>query len=273
MKSNQIHGFVTVSDRNVLTAKVPLILFGPRSFLNGLVSNLYGAGSTCPFGRGTVAQRFLVFGITVVKNGKRLSGSIVPNVKVQPGQRYGRLLVVKRLQNDDKGRSVFLCCCDCKNEVPVRGSFMSRPNGTRSCGCSRADHLARIHGICRRGWGEAAKHATYLQTKGSAVKRGLTWNITEDQFHSLAQQVCRYCGCPPSNMTAPRYGRYGTYRYNGIDRIDSSKGYSAENCGTSCWICNRAKNSMTEAKFMAWVKRVCAHSASSYGNDTTDFEI
>lgn len=188
----------------------------------------------------------------------------MPNVKVKPGQRYGRLVVAERLQNDDHSRSVFLCLCDCGNKHPVRGSFLTRKNGTRSCGCSHTDHLARIHKVCHRGWGEAAKHAAYLQTKGSATKRGHAWDLSEVQFHTLAQQPCRYCGRPPSNMTAPRYGRYGTYTYSGIDRIDSEKGYSVGNCATCCWTCNRAKNSMSEKDFMAWVKQVYDHSARSY---------
>lgn len=212
----------------------------------------------------------------VVKEQKTITRlNYVPNVKVQIGQRFGRLIVVKRLQNDEHGGSVFDCRCDCGTaHHPVRGAFLSRKIPIKSCGCSRADHLARIHGIRRRGWGEAAKHAAYAQTKQSAKARGYEWKISEDKFHELAQQACRYCGSPPSNETAPRYGRYGTYRYNGIDRQDSTKGYVEGNMVPCCWRCNRAKCNMTLQEFLDWAGRLYAHSARSYSNDTTsDFEI
>lgn len=41
---------------------------------------------------------------------------------------------------------------------------------------------------------------------------------------------------------------------NGIDRVDSSKGYTVENSVACCKYCNTAKNTMTESEFYTWTK-------------------
>ena len=46
---------------------------------------------------------------------------------------------------------------------------------------------------------------------------------------------------------------------NGLDRIDSSKGYSSENTVPCCKYCNTAKNTMSVNEFMEWVKRIYSY--------------
>ena len=43
---------------------------------------------------------------------------------------------------------------------------------------------------------------------------------------------------------------------NGIDRIDSSKGYTVENSVACCKYCNTAKNTMSVDEFLKWIGRV-----------------
>ena len=55
------------------------------------------------------------------------------------GKRFGRLTVIKRVENhifpSGKQKSKWLCRCDCGNEVAVIGSNLIKDNGTKSCGC------------------------------------------------------------------------------------------------------------------------------------------
>lgn len=55
------------------------------------------------------------------------------------GQKFGRLTVIKRVENhifpSGKQKSRWLCKCDCGNEVIVIGSALTKENGTKSCGC------------------------------------------------------------------------------------------------------------------------------------------
>lgn len=43
---------------------------------------------------------------------------------------------------------------------------------------------------------------------------------------------------------------------NGIDRRDSSLGYTLENCLPACGVCNKAKLDYTEEEFLVWTNRL-----------------
>lgn len=70
------------------------------------------------------------FMVTKEKRGRRCT--------VYPGQRYGRLVVVRRVSNSGRGKARFLCRCDCDNEVIVLAESL-RNGTTKSCGCLRRD--------------------------------------------------------------------------------------------------------------------------------------
>lgn len=50
------------------------------------------------------------------------------------GQRFGRLLVIDRLESDKNGNSRWLCACDCGKESTPLGQSL-RSGATASCGC------------------------------------------------------------------------------------------------------------------------------------------
>jgi hypothetical protein len=54
--------------------------------------------------------------------------------------------------------------------------------------------------------------------------------LTEAEFLSFWQQPCHYCGSAIATI--------------GVDRIDSSKGYSLDNCVPCCKVCNQMKWSL-----------------------------
>ena len=56
-------------------------------------------------------------------------------MKDETGKRYGMLTVLRRYNSDRQGVN-WLCCCDCGQEIIVRGMQLRNAN-TRSCGCYR----------------------------------------------------------------------------------------------------------------------------------------
>jgi hypothetical protein len=44
--------------------------------------------------------------------------------------------------------------------------------------------------------------------------------------------------------------------YNGIDRVDSTKGYFNENVVSCCKVCNRAKSNLSLDEFKEWISKV-----------------
>ena len=65
------------------------------------------------------------------------------------GQRYGRLVCVRRSVSDGAGRARWLCRCDCGGERIVYRQLLISGD-TKSCGCLRAE-LARANGLRSRG--------------------------------------------------------------------------------------------------------------------------
>jgi hypothetical protein len=64
--------------------------------------------------------------------------------KLKRGQRFGRLRIVRRLENN-----FYECICDCGTKKSARADHL-RCGTTRSCGCLRRE-CGRIAGLNRRG--------------------------------------------------------------------------------------------------------------------------
>lgn len=86
----------------------------------------------------------------------------------------------------------------------------------------------------------------------SAKKRGLEWGLSKEEFISLVAQNCFYCGIPPSQLQ-------DGHVYNGIDRVDNSRGYVPGNVVPACGFCNFAKRGNSIQEFYAWIDRLSAH--------------
>jgi hypothetical protein len=82
----------------------------------------------------------------------------------------------------------------------------------------------------------------YREYKGGATKRNYEWALSKEAFMTYWQKPCDYCGDPIETV--------------GIDRIDNSAGYTADNTIPCCYICNRAKDTMTREDYMAHCRKV-----------------
>ena len=93
----------------------------------------------------------------------------------------------------------------------------------------------------------------YIRDKNILKK----WEITDEQFYEISQKNCFYCGAKPS-MKRISPNNTGDFIYNGIDKINSKKGYIINNIVPCCKRCNTAKNDMTKDEFFNWVKTIYA---------------
>lgn len=69
---------------------------------------------------------------------------------LSPGQRFGRLTVLRRAEKNRRGRNLWLCSCACGNTVSVETYALTSGN-TQSCGCLRQElssHRSTTHGLC-----------------------------------------------------------------------------------------------------------------------------
>lgn len=189
----------------------------------------------CDCGNTTVANG------TLLRSGARKScgcSKIIDEV----GNRYGQLTVLE-YAGVKNGKARWLCACDCGEQSEVSGHHL-RSGNVQSCGCSK--HLPE---------GESAFNRLLIGYQGSAKKRGISWGLAADEFKELTKKPCHYCGGLPGDVTV--YGSSnGEYEYNGLDRIDSEKGYFPDNVLPCCWSCNRMKGEMAYIEFLNFIERI-----------------
>lgn len=179
------------------------------------------------------------------------------------GRRFGRLVVIQRLSNRVGGTTgrancaMWLCRCDC-GKVGSRPSSVLLKGRSKSCGCWSAE----LSGIKRRiPNGGAARNVNLSRYKQCAKKRGLAWLLTAVEFDYITSRNCAYCGTEPKQICKASCSTRQTSQivYNGIDRVDNSRGYETGNVVSCCKVCNRAKDTMTKEDFLSWAKRVAEH--------------
>ena len=168
------------------------------------------------------------------------------------GQRFGRWTIIERSYPNGKSNQVmWLCKCDCGTEKIVIGDTLKR-GVTKSCGCLQKELLGNRK---RLKLGLSSIRAKISSYKARAKRLGIEYKLTEEQFARMTKQDCYYCGSKPSNkMDCNHY--YGNYIYNGLDRVDNTKGYTIDNIVPCCRICNYAKQKMTLQGFESWIKRI-----------------
>lgn len=166
------------------------------------------------------------------------------------GRRYGRLLVLKRVENR-ADRTCWLCKCECGNSTTVTGRLLNTGH-TKSCGCYRLE-------LIRLEKGEAAFNSVYRNYADGARRRGLVFCLSKEEFRTITKQNCHYCGAEPGKGSMPpSVRRFGAYTYNGIDRVDNAKGYEMDNIVTCCQVCNFMKHARTQKDFLDHVYKIAS---------------
>jgi len=129
------------------------------------------------------------------------------------GLRYGKLLVLKRVNKISPPK--WLCTCDCGNTHIVNSSELTG-NKTKSCGCimlSRKESYSRLYSI-RKGMIQRCtnkKSTGYKNYGGRGITVCKEWLTSFSKFKKWA--------------TANGYSKLLT-----IDRIENNKGYYPSNC-------------------------------------------
>lgn len=143
------------------------------------------------------------------------------------GKIFGRLIVLKRVENDKYGNIKWLCKCSCGNEKIIFGSSLTR-NRTRSCGCLKKE-FAGIqtlkHGHARRGkqskiyaiWTHIINRCTnknnsdYKDYGGRGIKICYRWsNKNPKGFENFYKDV----GNPPKGKSLDRINNEDNYKPN-----------------------------------------------------------
>lgn len=129
----------------------------------------------------------------------------------------------------------------------------------KSCGCiyRKKDRFNHIY------------NRLYKMKIREANSRGISFNIGYDLFNNLISQNCFYCGAEPNARFEDIYrGRKMSnayFKHNGLDRVDSNRGYEVNNVVPCCTKCNYMKLAMTRDEFIEQVDKIHEHYHSDFG--------
>lgn len=137
------------------------------------------------------------------------------------GQRFGILLVLKRLEDGPNSQSIYLCQCECGLVKNIAGSSLLRAI-TKSCGC------IAIAGLIKR----SKKHGmfgskTYRVWSAMKSRCESTNHKQYDRYGGRGIKVCtRWSGSFLNFLNDMGHKPFG----KSIDRIDNDKNYCKSNC-------------------------------------------
>jgi len=203
------------------------------------VAKIYGVANSC------IGYWVKKFGIKVLPCGGR-------NIKDLTGQKFGRLLVIKKVKNiQGRGEANWLCKCDCGKMAEVIGASL-RHGLTKSCDCLRREKIYR---------GYKLLSGTYWhRIQKGAKKRNLKIDITlKDAWAKFEEQQgrCALSGVPIGLVTD--YTRKHKEHTASLDRIDNKKGYIKDNIQWVHRKINYMKNKYLQDEFIEWCRKVARH--------------
>lgn len=162
--------------------------------------------------------------------------------------------VIRKTDEHSNGYAVWEAKCDFCGEIKKFPSYYFK-RGHCSCGCEgwRREWADKIG---RKPMPNNQSHVNiifnhYLR---GAKDRNIPFELTKEQVRELIEQDCHYCGQKPL-VRYTAIGCAGEYAWNGIDRVDNTKGYTTDNCVPCCKLCNLGKRDLTIDEFTSWIER------------------
>jgi len=163
------------------------------------------------------------------------------------GEEFGKIKVVKFIKRSSKidnkrGHLWKVKCRFCDSEYEYQTSALTR-DGFKGCSCNKEDPKL------------SSKKSVYCQYKKNAEQKNLKFNLSLEEFINICNSSCYYCGVEDSNEK-DQHDLFSSWKYNGIDRVDNSKGYIKDNCVAACFKCNKMKSNYTQKEFLKHVERI-----------------
>lgn len=136
------------------------------------------------------------------------------------GKRFGRLVVIRRVENKSTRHAKWLCLCDCGMETQSLGQSL-RSGESSSCGCLRSEQIVarqKTHGLRSsreyRAWGNMIqrvmnpKNGNFHHYGGRGIKVCENWRSFQCFYSDIGE-------CPPGHT---------------IERVDNDGDYEKSNC-------------------------------------------
>lgn len=166
-------------------------------------------------------------------------------------KKFGKLLVIRRVEEDKWGLAHWECVCDCGNTRVVSGRNLV--NGkTISCGCYRREFIRSN----QKPHGHSLLKREFSNYKRGAISRARVWGLSFERFKELSLDKCYYCGSSDSKLL--KRDRQ-SLRCNGIDRLENHLGYIEGNVVACCSPCNYLKLDRDHDEFLLLIESIYKH--------------
>lgn len=171
------------------------------------------------------------------------------------GRSWGKLTIGKLVNVQRRKKWEVYCSC---GNVTYLASKDCTPNRYTSCGCLKgAPRIDNKSSIIKR---------RYISYRQNAKKKGREFNLSLEQFSTLVTSPCFYCGeidsrdqSRGSRMQGKNKDFYKKEEVNGVDRVDSTLGYTETNSVPCCYMCNKMKMEFTQESFLSKIKQINAY--------------
>ena len=142
------------------------------------------------------------------------------------GQRFGRLVAIKKTKSDPRG-AYWLCCCDCGNEIVTRIDRL-RSGKAKSCGCLQKDLLRERNTLLKTTHGGCGSRL-YRIWRGMHYR---CYQKSHNRFMHYGARGISICDEWLNDFAAFRDWAmsHGYTDDLSIDRIDNDGNYCPENC-------------------------------------------
>lgn len=163
------------------------------------------------------------------------------------GQKFNRLTVIGRAENDKYGKARWICKCECGNETTVASTHLTQGR-IKSCGCLKSELTAKRN--YKHGLAHTRIHNIWCDMKDRC------YNANKPKYKNYGFRGITVCDEWLHDFKA-FYDWSIANGYNDIltiDRMDVNKGYSPDNCR---WADNKTQaNNKTTNHYVKYDDRV-----------------
>lgn len=87
-------------------------------------------------------------------------------------------------------------------------------------------------------------------------KMNIPFDLSYEDFERMTTDACYYCGTKVSNGTNDKLLT--------IDRVDTTQGYSVDNCISCCYECNKLRSNRNQIDFLFQVFKIQSFCSKKY---------
>lgn len=177
------------------------------------------------------------------------------------GAQFSKLKVIKVAGQTNRKGYIWECFCECGKVCNVTSSHLIK-GMTKSCGCLFIEHYSsKANKLHMSKLGKSFKiddynsclNLLFRRYQANASNSNRIFDLTLNQFKTLINQNCHYCGEQPSTTCK---SRTSSILYNGIDRKDNNIGYILSNSISCCKMCNRMKHVFGQDEFLTKIEAI-----------------